>query len=184
MKEINKIRDELNERIAALIKERDALVKEYLRLIKNDSSGTFELIEKAQQIADQEKLIDMTKNYLATWPVFVQRFLEKFKEKMKISDYDFSVIEMYDIFIFEVCCNKHVLTVELWGAGSREICNDLTIRWNVHCRRFPTPASCWYTSTLSLDEDVPIPKFDQIYDKLINHLVENEKPIKFNNARF
>ena len=34
MKEINKIKQELNERIAALIKERDALLKEYLILVK------------------------------------------------------------------------------------------------------------------------------------------------------
>ena len=121
----------------------------------------------------------MNMNYLSTWPVFVQRFLEKFKEKQKISDYDFYVIEMTDILIFEVCCNKHILTVELWGAGSREICNDLTIRWNIHARRFPAPASCWYTSTLSLDDNVPIPTFDQIYNKLIGLLVEKEKPIKF-----
>ena len=179
MKEIDKIKQELEERINALIKERDALVKEYTRLIKNGSAGTSDLIEKAQQIADQEKLISMNMNYLATWPVFVQRFLEKFKEKIKISDYDFSVIEMYDIFIFEVCCNKHVLTVELWGAGSREICNDLTIRWNIHARRFPTPTSGWYTSTLSLENNVPIPTFDQIYNKLIGLLTEKEKPIKF-----
>ena len=179
MKEINKIRKELNERITALVKERDALVKEYMKIIKTEEAGTFALIEKAQQIADQEKLIDMNKNYLSTWPVFVEKFLEKFKEKQRIPDYDFSVIEKSDIFIFEVCCNKHVLTVELWGAGSREICNDLTIRWNVHTRRFPMPASCWYTSTLSLDDDAPITKFDQIYDKLIGLLAEKEKPIKF-----
>ena len=179
MKEIDKIKNELNERIAALVKERDTLVKEYTRLIKNGSAGTSEIIEKAQEIADQEKLIDMNMNYLSTWPVFVERFLQKFKEKQKISDYDFYVIEMTDIFIFEVCCNKHILTVELWGAGSREICNDLTIRWNIHARRFPVPASCWYTSTLSLDDNAPIPTFDQIYNKLIGLLTEKEKPIKF-----
>lgn len=184
MKHVEKIRKELNERITALVKERDALVREYTELIKGQGSGTFDLIEKAQQIADQEKLIDINKNYLAIWPVFVGKFLERFKEKMKISDYDFSVIEMTDVFIFEVCCNKHILTIELWGAGSREICSDLTIRWNVHARRFPTPTSCWYTSTLSIYEDNPIPKFDQIYDKLMRQLVEKEKPIKFNNARF
>ena len=183
MKHVEKIRKELNERIAALVKERDALVREYTELIKGQGSGTFDLIEKAQQIADQEKLIDMNKNYLAIWPVFVGRFLERFKEKQKISDYDFSVIEMTDVFIFEVCCNKHILTVELWGAGSREICSDLTIRWNVHARRFPASSSCWYTSTLAIYEDAPIPKFDQIYDKLMRQLVEKENPIKFNHSR-